>query len=562
MRDRRYLAFIPLAALIVISPLIFRGSSCGHDFEFHLRNWLEVGSQWRQGVLLPRWDFTAAWNSGEPRFVFYPPISWTVGALLGLVLPWMAVPAVFIWMAVTGCGFTMYRLAREWTSSSNALIAASLYMAHPYMLFTLYERAAYAELLAAAWIPLVLLSILRPRLTLPGIAVPVCLLWLTNAPAAVMGCYTLALLGLVRVVSSYRNARDSRLALREGMTIAAGTALGLGCAAFYIVPATVEQGWVKIDMPFLRGVRYQDNFLFGRLGDPSHDAILRAVSLCGVALLVSASVFLAIAYWREAKAQLAGHEGRTRRRALVALGLVTCCLAFLLTSPSAVLWRHVPELLFMQFPWRFCAVLGATSAALLALALHRTRLHDAVAVAIGFGLVLGLTLGGNYFFRQICFPSFSVAGIVDSFYNGGRYDYTDEYPPVGADGEVLQHANPSFWLAAKPSDPAPASAERDYTVALSRRLHFTVTTAAPSFVVLNLRDYPAWRITINGDFVGARPHRDDGLIVLPVGSGVSRIGIAYVHGEDAVVGWIITVLSVGLLVLVWRLRMRGNSRVL
>jgi len=92
MHRRRYLAFIPLAALIAVFPLILHGPSCGHDFEFHLRNWLEVGSQWRQGVFLPQWDFTAAWNSGEPRFVFYPPISWTVGALLGLVLPWAAVP--------------------------------------------------------------------------------------------------------------------------------------------------------------------------------------------------------------------------------------------------------------------------------------------------------------------------------------------------------------------------------------------------------------------------------------------------------------------------------------
>src|ERR1035441_7276615 len=79
-------------------------------------------------------------------------------------------------MALTCCGLTMYRLACEWTSSGNALIAAAFYMGHPYMLFTFYERAAYAELLAAAWIPLLLLSVLRPRLTLPGIALPICLL--------------------------------------------------------------------------------------------------------------------------------------------------------------------------------------------------------------------------------------------------------------------------------------------------------------------------------------------------------------------------------------------------
>lgn len=557
MEDRRTLAFIPLAALIAISPFIFHGPSCGHDFEFHLRNWLEVGSQWRQGNLLPRWDFTAAWNSGEPRFVFYPPISWVLGALLGLILPWVAVPIVFIWMALTGCGFTMYRLACEWTSRGNALIAACFYMVHPYMLFTFYERAAYAELLAAAWIPLVLLSVLRPRITLPGIAIPICLLWLTNAPAAVMGSYALALFELVRVVLNCRGPEGFKAALREGATVAAGAALGIGCAAFYIVPATVEQSWVRISMPFLRGVRYQDNLLFGHIGDPAHDAILRSASLCGVGLVAFALVAMTVAYGREPATQLAGQEGKARRRAIVSLGLVTCGVAFLLTSPSAILWRHLPKLLFLQFPWRFCAVLGATSAALLALALGRTRLHPAVAIAISFSLTLALTLGGNACFRQLCFPSFDVAGIVDSFRNGGRYDYTDEYPPVGADGEKLEHSNPSFWLAKSPADSAPAGAGSDYSVAMSRRLEFTLTTPVSEFVVLSLRDYPAWRITINGRFVGARPHRDDGLIVLPVDSGISHIGITYANAYDSMVGWIVTTVSAIVLLFAWRRTQRA-----
>jgi hypothetical protein len=304
-------------------------------------------------------------------------------------------------------------------------------------------------------------------------------------------------------------------------------------------------------MPFLRGVRYQDNFLFGHIGDPAHDAILRTASLCGVSVVVFALVTMMVAYCRK---PAAGDEDGARRRVIVSLGLVTCGIAFLLTLPSAILWRHLPKLLFLQFPWRFCAVLGATAAALLALALGRAKLQPAVAVVISLSLTLAMTLGGNACFRQVCFPSFDVAGIVDSFWNGGRYDYTDEYPPVGADGEKLQHSNPSFWVATSPEDAAPVGTDRDYSVMLSRRLDFTVTTAAPAFVVLNLRDYPAWRIAINGRSVGARPHREDGLMVLPVGGGTSQIRIAYEHGRDILAGWVVTAVSAMLLLIVWRRR--------
>ena len=553
MRDRRQLILLPLAALLAVLPLMLEGPSCGHDFEFQLRNWLEVGSQWKQGVLLPRWDFTAAWNSGEPRFVFYPPLSWTIGALLGLLLPWVAVPTTYIWLALMSCGFTMYRLACQWTTSSNALIAAAFYMVHPYMLFTFYERAAYAELLAAAWIPLLLLAILRPRLTLPGIAVPIGLLWLTNAPAAVMGCYTFALLGAIRVISTYRSAQGSQIALREAAKMAAGAILGIGLAAFYVLPAAIEQRWVQINMPFIRGVRYQDNFLFGHLGDASHDAILRTASLSGVALLVLTGVFIAIAlHSGSQKPKLAPAESGTRKRTILALAVLTCFIAFLLTSPSSVFWRHIPELIFLQFPWRFCAILGATAAALLALAIPRIELHPAAALAIVLAMTLAPTLCGNYFFRQPCYPAATVPSLVVNFYNGGHYDPTDEYTPIGADPEALQHSNPASWIAATPTDPAPQTAAGDYSIELARRLHFYVSTHVSRFIVLSLRDYPAWRITVNGTSIGSRPRRKDGLIVLPIASGISKIDIIYAHTPDQVAGWIITALSAASLLFAWR----------
>jgi uncharacterized membrane protein len=200
--DRRHRFVIPLAAFVAVIPLIHYGSSCGHDFNFHLLNWMEAASQFSHGNLHPHWAFTPAFNAGEPRFVFYPPISWVLGAVLSLLLAhlpgiaeataWNAAPILFTWIALTASGLTLCRLARLYAMPNAALLAATLYLANPYMLFTAYERTAYAELLAAAWIPLLFHAILRDRITIPRIALPVALLWLTNAPAAVMGCYTLA----------------------------------------------------------------------------------------------------------------------------------------------------------------------------------------------------------------------------------------------------------------------------------------------------------------------------------------------------------------------------------
>ncbi|MGB6975399.1 MAG: hypothetical protein WBD67_12025 [Terracidiphilus sp.] len=558
MRDRRRLILIPLAALLAVLPLMVQGASCGHDFGFHVRNWLEVGSQWKQAVLMPHWDFTAAWDSGGPRFVFYPPLSWTIGAALGLFLPWNAVPTVFIWIALAACGLTMHRLACEWTTANNALIAACFYMVHPYMLFTFYERAAYAELLAAAWIPLLFLGILRSRVTASAIALPICLLWLTNDPAAVIGCYSFALLGLMRVGFMVRRERGVRARIREAATIAAGVVLGIGLAGFYIVPATVEQHWVQINMPFMRGVRYQDNFAFRSIGDVSHDAILRTASLCGVALIAASAIFFAIGFYMcRPNAMRTSSEAEVRpRTTLAALAVLTCVVAFLLTSPSALLWRQVPELKYLQFPWRFCAILGATAAALLALAMRKLRLHVFAAAAIAMALTLASTLVGDHTFRQPCYTAFALPAIVRDFQHGGHYDPTDEYTPAGADALAVRHTNPIYWLAVHPTDPAPATAD-NYSINLQRRLHFTVRSRAAGFVVLSLRDYPAWRITVNGANLVNPPRRTDGLIALPIARGVSRIDVAYALTPDQAAGWVVTAISAALLLLVWWRRKRA-----
>jgi len=611
------LLLLPFATFLVVLPLILNGCSCGHDFTFHLNSWLDAAAQLRHGVLLPRWTISAAWNSGEPRFLFYPPFSWLLGAALSLIFNISAAPILFTWIALTAAAITMYRLAREFTSSHIALVAAALYIVNPYMLFTAYERTAYGELLAAAWLPLIVAAALRERPRITAIALPIALLWLTNAPGAVIGCYGFAAIIVVRILllllrpnktchpelregsaSSLRNPYSRRAAFELFLRSLGGVVLGAGLAGFYLIPAAYERRYVQIDMAIIPNMRFQDNFLFGHTADLGHNVVLHTASLVALTLLGLTVIPLALLFLQSRKKTVILSEGSQPHRepeskdpesssptttakpflttTPLALAALTLLIAFCLTPLSTPLFDHLPELAFLQFPWRLLSLLGVVFA--LAVALLLNNLTDSGAPrpsplgtwvrrmleGVGTSLAItAITLISTYFcyqiFRQGCDFSDRPAVHAQLFASSHGEGPNDEYAPTHADDDFLRTDNPGYWLstgtdplaAAPGTIPNPAATIINYdvappldqTVSTPAPHHLTLDLATPQTLILNLRDYPSWSVTRNGELFSDRVERTDGLIALPLPVGHSTIDIAWHRTTDQLLGLILTTLA-------------------
>ena len=552
-RDRLPYLILPLAALLAVLPLVLHGPSCGHDFDFHILNWLEAAAQFRHGNLHPHWAFSAAWNAGEPRFVFYPPLSWTLGAIMGLILPWTWSPVVYTWLAFTASGLAMHRLARAHAGPTAALLASTLYLANPYMLFTAYERTAYAELLAAAWFPLLFHAILKPRPTIPAIAIPLALLWLTNAPAAVMGSYTLALLAAIRLAIELSPHRkpwvphpsqqhregwgDKPLPGKLALTTLAGTLSGLALAAFYILPAVAERPLVQIAMVVIPGMRIDDNTLFHHTGFTedalAHDAVLHSASVLAVALLTLTAIALLWAIVRLSRTRRIPVGGGTTLRTLepniLSLAILTLTIAVLLTPAALPIWHHAPELAFLQFPWRLLAVLATVLGLATALALNGLAWKTVPRSLATLAIAAALTTLAAPVFRQACDPEDTVPARLASFQAHSGSEPTDEYTPAPADNDSLHPHNPPFWLSPDPDAEPPANLPPG-----SPPPDFTINSAAPQYLILNLRRYRGWQVILNGselapNVLAANP-RADGLFDIPVPAHRSHISVAYRTG--------------------------------
>jgi len=543
---RRALWLIPLAALIAVAPLALGGPSCGRDFSFHLQSWIDAAAQLRHGTLYPRWTFAAAYNSGEPRFTFYPPLSWELGGLLTLLLPFPAVPAVFSWMVLTLAGFTMHRLARMFASPSAALLAACLYLANPFMLFTVATRSAFGELMAAAFCPLLFAALLSEQPSLWAIGASLALLWLSNVPAAILGTYLFALLAVVRLIQQ-THARKPPLPLLR--TFLAGGAASFGFCAIYLLPALTERRLIHMGDAFPPGMRPTDNLLLHRILLAGRDDFLISTEHITAAMLAATLLALALACFMARKESSATAPWS---RAGVPVLTVTLAVAFLMTFLSAALWRTLPALWAVQFPWRLLYVLGVCLALAFAMALRKLQWRTTAALA-ALALTAALAVPAMHLFHETCEAAALPSAERATLLRHHTPEPTDEYVPAAASLGAYRPDNPPFWLAAQPDAYAPGttpntidadpnalmpSAPPDAQL-YATPLHFSITTRARAYLIVNLEGYPHWRVTRNGETVPLL-HRADGLIALAVPAGESAINIRWRLGWDESLGGAIT----------------------
>jgi hypothetical protein len=527
----------------------------------------------------------ANFGFGEPRFIFYPPLSWILGAALTLLLPWKAVPSVFVVVVQTVASLSMYALARRFFPQTSALLGAALFATNPYALLDIYNRGALAEEFACALIPLVVLGALElcglterpglcPKRAVAFFAAVFAAVWLSDVPAAIMISYSVAFI--------FAWAAVRRKSFRPLVLGAIGLALGFVLNSFYLLPVLCEQHWASVKrlLPpqdlLAPGNFLSNNFLFYAepLDPEAHGRstflplISNYLPIDWIAsnltiLLLLASGIAGILMYRRSARKDARIDGKMPWAVILLLSVVAM---FLMMRPSWILWKYLPKLMVMQFPWRWMGVLAVPYALLLAGALSRRRKPHvwgvAVMALVGGGATI-LVLQGWRSKRDLFAVQNAVA--MDQGVEGAA-----EYYPATSD--LQEFLNKSFDLSgrvprvqvqsAADSEGLIPSANYKINKWTAEEKDVLVSSLQPVRVALRLLDYPTWLMEINGKTVKPQRVKSFGQVRALLPAGKSEIRVRFTRTPDRIFGNALSIASLLALVMAyWTGRARAVRHV-
>ena len=538
--DLVFLFVILGATLLMVRPLWHSGLLFAHDAVDYFSKAVAVHQSWREGDLLARWSPHINAGYGYPNLNFYSPLFSYIAAGFMFFFPLALGFHVAMIFCLFLSGVSMYFFAREIWGRQGGLLSAVAYLFAPYHILDIYVRAAVGEATAFIFSPLILLALYRlsRKVVVRDILIGVLGVagLILSHPLATFIFLPWAL-GYAIFLSGVPRRFEPRKWLAAGCVF--GGALLL--IAYFVLPSLLEQKFVQIERFLMFDYRNQFIHLsqilyspwgLGGFGGTGPEFCFMVGTVHGLAALVL------LIFWRRAARAV---EGAGRQILFFSVCFVAA--VFFTLSASAPLWKWIPRLAYVQFPWRFLmlATLALSSLSGGVICVFPPRFRK-IALVAGCALFVCFNLSYCRVFKFRAIPvarsSEAYVRTLRSYESGGFLPkWVRNKMPLTA-SEKLQ----TLQGLARVSD--------DGGRPLDRRFH--VQAALPALLCFHSYYFPGWEVLVNGNPVEIFPNNPSGLILFLVPPGVSSVRVHF--GTTPVRQWgdivsLVTLLFLALIVI-------------
>jgi len=354
------IVFALLAGRALLTPGYFNM----HD-DLQMMRQLEMEKCFKDLQIPCRWVPDMGYGFGFPLFNYYPPLPYLVGEVIRLVgFSFVDTVKLVFLISFIFSGIAMYYFSKEFFGKIGGILASVFYIWAPYHAVDVYVRGAMNEAWAFIWFPVILLfsyklitgrrSLVTERIVLlslswAGLFLSHNLMVLIFTPIFAVWC-------LFWIWRSKNLVSSIKYLVSSGL-------LALGLTTFFTLPAILEQKYVQVETLVNGYYEY-------------------------IAHYVTIGQLLTSRFWGYGPSVWLANDGMPFQighihwmLSLVIGGwwLVTCLkkkksiirnslfiipfflavgwfAAFMTHSRSTFIWQALPFLKFVQFPWRFLAL--------------------------------------------------------------------------------------------------------------------------------------------------------------------------------------------------------------
>jgi uncharacterized membrane protein len=499
-----FILVIIFLSLFAIIPLFHSGFFDFHDNTQVVRVF-ELGKSLESGMFPVRWVQGLGYGYGYPIFNFYGPLPYYMGGIAHLIgFDALSSTKIMFGFGIVLSGITMFFLSRRFFGNWGGIVSSVIYMYFPYHAVNIYVRGAVDEFYAYAFLPIIFLGLYELMEKVPEKLLDtryyytfslISLGFFLIAVSHNLSIFMLLLMLIPFFVLSIFLVKQKKNYISF---LIVSVLFGVFLSSFYIFPAFFEMKYTNVLSQIGGGANYSDHFVciqqywnsmwgFGGSVKGCVDGLSFKLGKINLVFFASSLLlFLFTVYKKKFRIQ--------EKTVLVSLVLFIASL-FLTLQTSEFIWKSIPYMQFVQYPWRFINFVGLFLSFIAGYLVFRTRelWGKEIGVVICLVIVL-LAIGVNY---KLFVPQF-FNGNDSSFYtNEGYIKYTvskisDEYMPEGF--EV-----PKAPINLPTSDIELLNSGGSVTVITKRSAEVKVkySTKKDGVLHFNLAYFPAWKAYIN-----------------------------------------------------------------
>lgn len=318
-------------SFFALRPLFHAGFFSMHD-NTQVGRVVSMGRALRLGQFPVRWVSDLGYGYGYPLYNFYGPLPYYAGgALYALGISGLMATKLMFAVAIFLAAGSMYLLASSAFGSLGGILASVLFTYAPYHAVQLYVRGAVGEFWAYAIVPLLLFGMYKQN----NLVIALSTFGIVTSHTIMGYVVVLASVGALLLPSCTRR-----------MTLIKGLIWGLGLSAFFWLPALTEKSHTGVAAVIGPTAAYADHFVcLNQLWDSSWGFAGSAPGCVdGMSFrLGKPHVILGLV-------GLLLVTKTTLARWAAMLGAVSLIM---MLPVSLAVWRVIPNMAFIQYPWRF-----------------------------------------------------------------------------------------------------------------------------------------------------------------------------------------------------------------